>query len=303
MSSMSSVYEQTGANGSPLAVTASGSHSAASTGDACDKVFSIGELVGLILERVPIHHRSELRRVSTQWSSIIIRIGYAVRPSCPFSHGSGHLCLCPQDHDHSPEKLCADVSDFQHDVFHMTKVMMLNMLLDGRADWEHRSDAGKPYYKFDAGICINPAINSVVKPNSWPSGMTVTLQNVDDRSALLSMRQEFITSPPITMVMLSLRQITPTLFTMSNHDSCDAMLREDAGIRVEDLLDIFDRMRAHVHAPGVPVDRASRSRPYSTGLQAVAVFRHAGTSAITSPREQYPGPRESFSNNEYCTSQ
>lgn len=134
---------------------------------AAARVFSINELVTLILERVPVEHRSPIRRVSTTWRSIISKIGYTVKP----------------------------------------------VVIDSFPDIDGHELREGPRYEVAFTIRMNPAINSSdCQPFRFrdPTAM-VTLEDVSDWSKLLVKRQEFITSPPVTIVMLGLR--IPTILT------------------------------------------------------------------------------------------
>jgi hypothetical protein len=61
--------------------------------DAASKVFGINELVKLILEQIPLtQDRTQLRRVSKAWNTILTDIGYAIHPIDPILAGSPVPC-------------------------------------------------------------------------------------------------------------------------------------------------------------------------------------------------------------------
>lgn len=106
-------------------------------------------------------------------------------------------------------------------------------------------------------------------------GVTVVLEAVCDIFKLLSKRHEFITSPPINMVMLGLKHPYLAAHSVKDYTST-AVLRESTGIRIGQLLETFEKMyayRGHPRWPECEADYATR--------QPVAFFHYAGPVVVS----------------------
>lgn len=106
-------------------------------------------------------------------------------------------------------------------------------------------DDGGPFYRLDSTIRINETLNSSKGDLNRPSTAFVALEDVHDRSELLSKRREFISTPPITTIMVALRSTGCHPHQVMYHQ-CHAILREHTGVRISHLLDTLDKMRLHV---------------------------------------------------------
>ncbi|GAB7330844.1 hypothetical protein MBLNU13_g02380t1 [Cladosporium sp. NU13] len=126
-----------------------------------------------------------------------------------------------------------------------------------------RSGAPGPRYVNDGTMRINPAINSSAAAAPFFDGVvfirksieyldkllplmgiTVVLESIQDSSELSSKRHEFVTSLPITMIMLGSRSQLSDVPEVNDHTSA-AILRENTGIRISHLLDLFEKMNAY----------------------------------------------------------
>jgi len=138
-----------------------------------------------------------------------------------------------------------------------------------------------PHYDLDV-IGINPAINSVEDAIGLPSNWVVALDCDEDSTQLLSKRQEFVTSPPITAMMVGLRDRLGLRLMIADHTST-AMVRDDSGIRAGLLLDVFDKLRAQA----LWQLENGLNRPWSCALHPVAFFRYYGLTAWDRHPEGY----------------
>lgn len=137
-------------------------------------------------------------------------------------------------------------------------------------------------YGLEVAIDINPAINSSAKLSTWPYHKMVALESVTDSTQLLSKRQEFITSPPITTITLGLRDRICPVLDLEGH-ALTATLRDKTGIRIGFLLDTLDKMRVQALQP---FQRDEILTPFSL-VQPVAFFRYSGLAVMTYHEEGY----------------
>jgi hypothetical protein len=155
-----------------------------------NQVFGINELVGLILERIPTQNRSQLRRVSKAWSTIITDIGHAIHLIDPIVAG----CNIP----------CYEIEE-----------ILANSGLEVSSFSSEPWKATEPEF--------------------------VAFEEPSNSSLLSTRRHEFVTSPPITTVMLAISMSTAPLTIRRYHRK--ATLTVHAGIRIGHLLDMFNRMQ------------------------------------------------------------
>lgn len=145
---------------------------------------------------------------------------------------------------------------------------------------EFINDEG-PFYGLDFTIRINQNLNSSKGPLNRPSTAFVALEDVHDRSELLSRRQEYISTPPITTIMVALRCTGCHPHQVMYHQS-HAILKEHTGIRIAHLLNTFDKMRLHV--PLAYDEDSATEYPLS---QPIAYFCMSGPDPETFLEEGY----------------
>lgn len=256
MSISSSVEQQDITSTSGLPTTKLEAEFAAQDGNATTKVLATDELLLLVLESVPVHDRLPLLRVSKKWNSIASSIGYVVGP-------------------------------------------IAGLELDDEKPSLFKSGAPGPRYVIESTMRVNPAINSSAASVSFLDsitfmmdglkyahqrlplvGVTVVLESVDDSTKLLSERNEFITSPPITMIMVGSRFPISDV-SLDEYHAVTAILREDTGIRIGHLLDTFEKMRAsplqvHQQDPRWPEATAN-----SIMRQQEAFFHYSSQAVLT----------------------
>jgi len=141
-----------------------------------------------------------------------------------------------------------------------------------------------PHYALDVTIGINPAINNSTKASSLSYNIVVALESVNTPAELLSKAQEFITSPPITTIMLGLADPTSPLLDVENHVATE-WLRDDTGIRLNDVLEGFEELRAEALRRFQLGGNLDGSEP----LQPVAFFRYAKPAVVTYRQKTYDG--------------
>lgn len=137
-------------------------------------------------------------------------------------------------------------------------------------------------HELDVSIGINPAINSSAEASRWPHDVKVALETVRDPTQLLSKRQEFITSPPIMMIKLGLRERLGPPLHFGFYEST-AILKDDTGICIGLMLNMFDKMRAQAVQP------FQHGGIMSTGhaFRPVAFFRYSGVEVETYLEQAY----------------
>lgn len=131
-------------------------------------------------------------------------------------------------------------------------------------------------YEVDFAIEINPAINSYAKLIRRPVSTLVALETIKNPRQLLSKRQEFITSPPITTITLGLRSKRSPALGLRGHE-LRATLRDNTGIRIGLLLDTFDKMRVQAIQPFQDSGKPHLSQPNLP----TAFFRYSGITVVT----------------------
>jgi hypothetical protein len=171
--------------------------------DAASKVFGINELVGLILEQIPLtQDRTQLRRVSKARNTILTDIGCAIHPIDPILAGSPVPC-----------------------------------------------------YEVTTNIRLHPGLKTFFFSRNYfehtKRKYAATFQKPSNSLLLAARRHEFVTSPPITTVVLALRfKGKPKCLCLSQSH---AILVVRAGIRIGHLLEIFDQLDATPRPLQVPV--------------------------------------------------
>lgn len=212
-----------------------------------------------MLESVPIHDRLALLRVSKKWNFITSSISCVVAPAF------------------TGIDLCGDAR----------RII--------------RSGAPDPRYVTDGTMRINPAMNSSAGAAPFFDGVvfirksieyldkllplmgiTVVLESIQDSSKLSSKRHEFVTSPPITMITLGSRSQLSDVPEVNDHTSA-AILRENTGIRISHLLDLFEKMNAYAlqtHHQDLRWPEPAASSPVR---QPVAFFHYSGHRLMTYP--------------------
>jgi hypothetical protein len=136
--------------------------------DPTTEVFGINELVKLVLERVPIQNRLPLRRVSKKWDQIISDIGYIIDP------------------------VDAEPFEVRHKSIDIGDLISI--------------DKDEHCYEVDFNILMNPGLENVLYPSFWlfDNAQMGAFELPSDVSSLLTKREEFVTTPPITTLMLAL---------------------------------------------------------------------------------------------------
>jgi hypothetical protein len=235
MSSSSPVEQQNITSTSELINAMSGPAFATPCGDATTEALGIDELLLLIIEAVPKHDLSKLRRVSKKWNEIISSVGYAIKPS----------------------------------FFDASKLYPYTITED-------------ILYHLDVAMSINPAINASAELSTWPCDVNVALESVIDPAKLLSRRQEFITSPPITTVNLAIRGRLDDVMEFGFYAKT-AILRDNTGIRIGLMLDMFNKMRDQALQP---LQHAAKI-PWGHAYLPVAYLRYSGVEVVTHLEEGY----------------
>jgi len=137
-----------------------------------------------------------------------------------------------------------------------------------------------PRYELDGRMGINPAIDSSADAVGWSFNLVVVLEYDEDPTQLLLKRQEFITTPPITAIMMGLRDWLPFKLMIEYHTST-AILRNNTGIRVGLLLDMFDKLRAQA----LWQLENGLNPPLTRAFQPLAFFRYSGPAVLTCYQE------------------
>jgi hypothetical protein len=198
------------------------------------EVFGINELFGLILERVPVQNRSQLRRVSKTWNSIVIYIGHIIDP------------------------VDAEPFEVRHKSIEIGDLIWI--------------DEDEHCYEADFNNLINPGLENDLYPSFWlfDNAQMGAFELPSDVSSLLTKREEFVTTPPITTLMLALASVEFDVCVDDEHWG-HATLRVRTGIRVGDLLDMFSKIGGRTYQYWKPV----------------AYFCLRGPGTITSLKEEY----------------
>jgi hypothetical protein len=198
------------------------------------EVFGINELVGLILERVPVQNRSQLRRVSKTWNPIVIDIGHIIDP------------------------VDAEPFEVRHKSIEIGDLIWI--------------DEDEHCYEADFNNLINPGLENDLYPSFWlfDNAQMGAFELPSDVSSLLTKREEFVTTPPITTLMLALASVEFDVCVDDEHWG-HATLRVRTGIRVGDLLDMFSKIGGRTYQYWKPV----------------AYFCLRGPGTITSLKEEY----------------
>jgi hypothetical protein len=198
------------------------------------EVFGINELFGLILERVPVQNRSQLRRVSKTWNSIVIYIGHIIDP------------------------VDAEPFEVRHKSIEIGDLIWI--------------DEDEHCYEADFNILMNPGLENDLYPSFWlfDNAQMGAFELPSDVSSLLTKREEFVTTPPITTLMLALASVEFDVCVDDEHWG-HATLRVRTGIRVGDLLDMFSKIGGRTYQYWEPV----------------AYFCLRGPGTITSLKEEY----------------
>jgi hypothetical protein len=198
------------------------------------EVFGINELFGLILERVPVQNRSQLRRVSKTWNSIVIYIGHIIDP------------------------VDAEPFEVRHKSIEIGDLIWI--------------DEDEHCYEADFNNLINPGLENDLYPSFWlfDNAQMGAFELPSDVSSLLTKREELVTTPPITTLMLALASVEFDVCVDDEHWG-HATLRVRTGIRVGDLLDMFSKIGGRTYQYWKPV----------------AYFCLRGPGTITSLKEEY----------------
>lgn len=161
--------------------------------DAAEAVLGIPELLLLIISEVPLNNRTSLRSVSKTWQAAVDRIGHVLEPAGYGCWGIGKAAV-------------PSVPGYLVD---MPMGLKLN----------------RP-----SGLALRKIRAITYRDHYGVSGVGLGLYN---RKKLLMHKQEFITDPPITQVLIC-----------ANHTSISgvASLRIRGGIRTRDLLECLEKL-------------------------------------------------------------
>jgi hypothetical protein len=165
--------------------------------EATTAVLDTNELLHMIIAEVPLQHRTSLLQISKTWNAAVIKIGYTLQPS-------GY-------HTDHPSQLVPGYSPFDYRFTHLT---LLNFSRWGFPDL--------PMFSSVAAFVINPLLPGYTTnddPKAFDAAslfrplrlITPTLDEyrvcyqgfVLFASETVGHEHEFITSPPLTQVMLS----------------------------------------------------------------------------------------------------
>jgi hypothetical protein len=133
-------------------------------------------------------------------------------------------------------------------------------------------DEDEHCYEADFNNLINPGLENDLYPSFWlfDNAQMGAFELPSDVSSLLTKREEFVTTPPITTLMLALASVEFDVCVDDEHWG-HATLRVRTGIRVGDLLDMFSKIGGRTYQYWKPV----------------AYFCLRGPGTITSLKEEY----------------
>jgi hypothetical protein len=204
--------------------------------EAVTAVLDTNELLHLIIAEVPLKYRASFLEVSKSWNAAVTKIGYTLEP-ISYQLGQHHLAA--------------------GSLMHLRAVR-----LSFSPSFTHNGSHGLPMLPSTAEFKMHPAfpedksasdpvvIDSVFfpDPTAWTrvggsrEGLSVYYQGfVPFASEVAGHEHEFISSPPLTHVMVSVGQ--------RGYDA--AILRVREGIRIGDLMRYQKKMLPNDHCPTI----------------------------------------------------